>query len=123
MRFKTILITMVVFMTAFFMLSASSFAGGIKARMKARLPEINNLKAAGIIGENNRGYLEFVGAQTASNDLVAAENQDREAVYKAIAQQQGSTSENVGKRRAIKLADNARPGEWLQDAKGKWYRK
>lgn len=29
----------------------------------------------------------------------------------------------VGKHRAIQIANKARPGEWLQDANGKWYKK
>lgn len=123
MRSRTIQIATAVFMTVFFILSVTCFAGGIKARMKARVPEIKALKAAGIIGENNQGYLEVVGGQKGPKDLVTAENRDREAVYTAIAKQQGSTPENVGKRRAMKIAAKARPGDWLQDAKGKWYQK
>jgi hypothetical protein len=44
-------------------------------------------------------------------------------VYEAIAKQQGTTLELVGKHRAIQISDKARPGEWLQDANGKWYQK
>ena len=38
------------------------FAGAsdIKARMQERLPTIVQMKADGIIGENNKGFLEFV---------------------------------------------------------------
>lgn len=35
-------------------------AGGIKERMKERLPVIAELKTQGIIGENNKGYLARV---------------------------------------------------------------
>lgn len=102
-----------------------AFAGAddLKARMKQRLPDILKLKAGGIIGENNRGYLEFVGGEKTGADVVAAENGDREKVYNAIARQQGTTAEKVGTRRAIQIAQKADPGEWLQNGNGTWYRK
>lgn len=95
----------------------------IKARMKKRLPIILDLKAKGTVGENNEGYLEFIGKQKEKADVVAAENKDRKAVYRAIAEKQGTTVEVVGKHRARQIALKADPGEWLQDADGKWYRK
>lgn len=105
------------------MLSTSSFADDIKARMKERLPVIVELKAKSIVGENNKGYLEFVGEKKEKTDVVAAENEDRQKVYAAIAKQQGTTVELVGKRRALQLAQKADPGEWVQDADGKWIQK
>ena len=101
----------------------SAFADDIKTRMKQRLPVIIELKAKGIVGENNAGYLEFVGAKREKADVVAAENNDRKTVYTAIAKQQGTTAEVVGKRRALQIAQKANPGEWLQDASGKWIQK
>lgn len=106
-----------------FLFSTSAFCADIKARMKARLPRIIELKAAGIIGENNQGLLAFVGGNTSEQALVDAENQDRQLVYAAIAKQQGTTAAVVGQRRALQIADNAKPGEWLQDAGGKWVQK
>jgi len=88
-----------------------------------RLPVIKSLKAKGIIGEDNAGYLEFVGQKKEKADVIQAENKDRKLVYGAIAKQQGTTVELVGKHRAVQLANKAQPGEWLQDAKGKWYQK
>ena len=101
----------------------SAFADDIKTRMKQRLPVIIELKTKGILGENNAGYLEFIGAKREKSDVVAAENNDRKTVYTAIAKQQGTTAEVVGKRRALQIAQKANPGEWLQDASGKWIQK
>jgi len=106
-----------------FLFSAAAFCADIKARMKDRLPKIIELKAAGIIGENNQGFLAFVGTNKSEQALVDAENQDRQLVYGAIAKQQGTTATVVGQRRALQIADNAKPGEWLQDAGGKWVQK
>jgi len=104
-------------------LGASALADDIKARMKDRLPLIVELKAQGIVGENNQGYLEFIGGKKAKPDVVAAENEDRKTVYTAIAKQQGTTAELVGKRRALQIAEKAGPGEWVQDAGGNWIQK
>ena len=109
-----------------FSAEGSSFAGAndIKARMQERLPKIVQMKTAGVIGENNSGYLEFVpGAARKEADLIAAENNDRKSVYSAIAKQQGTTEQLVGERRAIQIGEKASTGEWLQDSSGKWYKK
>lgn len=102
------------------------FAGAadIKTRMKERLPTIVQMKAAGIIGENNQGFLAFVpGAAVNNENVVAAENEDRQMVYEAIARQQGVSVSLVGERRASQIAENASPGDWLQNESGKWYSK
>jgi uncharacterized protein YdbL (DUF1318 family) len=98
-------------------------AENIKARMKKRLPDIVALKKKGIIGESNRGYLAFVGKTRKKEALVAAENRDRRAVYQAIAEQQKVSVAVVEKRRALQIAKKARKGFWLQDEKGKWFKK
>jgi uncharacterized protein YdbL (DUF1318 family) len=114
------------FVLLIFSTQGMCFAGAddIKARMQERLPTIVQMKADGIIGEDNRGYLQFVpGAAKKMQDVVADENKDRQMVYSAIAKQQGTTAELVGERRAIQIAEKAGSSEWLQDGSGKWYKK
>ncbi len=101
----------------------SSSAEDTKSRMKKRLPIITELKSKGIVGEDNRGYLQFVGTKRDKDDVVAAENNDRKSVYSAIAKKQGATVDFVGKRRAKQIAGRAKKGEFLQDESGKWYKK
>jgi uncharacterized protein YdbL (DUF1318 family) len=92
--------------------------------MQERLPTIVQMKSDGIVGENNKGYLEFVpGAAKKNESMIAAENSDRKSVYSAIAIQQKTTPELVGERRVIQISEKAAPGEWLQDQAGKWYKK
>ena len=118
-----------IFFCVFLLLSSillgSAYAGSnaIKARMRARLPEIGALKAQGIVGEDSKGYLAFVGGKKAKAGLVKAENNDRQAVYSAIARQQKTTPALVGKRRARQIAAKAHSGAWLQDEGGRWYKK
>jgi uncharacterized protein YdbL (DUF1318 family) len=112
-----------VFILGILLTNAYASSKSIKKRMIERLPTIRALKDKGLVGENNKGYLEFVSSKQENADVVEAENKDRKKVYEAIAKQQGTTVELVGKHRAIQLAKKAKPGEWLQDANGKWYKK
>ena len=125
MRKKDFIATISFSLSILLITGALAFAGSnaIKARMKARVPVINALKADGIIGENNGGYLEFIKNNTSKQDVVTSENQDRKKVYSAIAKQQGATADLVGKRRAKQIAQRAKPGQWIQDSSGNWYQK
>ena len=125
-NFAVLYTIIAIFGLLFFTNEGSCFAGAddIKARMQERLPTIVQMKSEGMIGENNKGYLEFVpGAAKKNEGAITAENNDRKAVYSAIAGQQKTTPELVGERRAIQIAEKAAPGEWLQDKSGKWYKK
>jgi hypothetical protein len=125
MRTKIFITMISLLLSVILITGASAFAGSdkIKARMKERLPVIKSLKAEGVIGENNKGYLEFIGGNKAKENVVNAENSDREKVYSAIAKQQGTTVDLVGKRRATQIVKKAKPGQWLQDQSGNWYQK
>ena len=95
----------------------------LKARFRERLPAIDRLKADGVVGENNQGFLEFVGSEHKDSRLVKAENADRRKLYEAIAASTGTTAALVGQRRALQIAAEAASGVMLQDAKGNWSRK
>lgn len=110
---------------AIFLCSAAALAESaqdLKDRMRTRLPEINQLKDSGMVGETSSGFLAMVSG-AAATPLVSAENADRAKVYAAIAAQQGTTPELVGQRRALQITGIATPGSWLQDANGAWYQK
>jgi uncharacterized protein YdbL (DUF1318 family) len=99
-------------------------AADLQRRMRDRLPQLDALKEKGVIGENNRGFVEVRGGGDASaSGLVSDENRDREVVYELIARQTGSTAENVGRARARDIAGRSRPGVWVQDESGRWARK
>ncbi len=98
-------------------------AGSVKERMAARAPEILKLKAQGIVGENNQGFLDIRGDGAAAAGLVDAENKDRQMVYKAIAAKTGGSVAQVGQRAAARRAQVAGAGEWLQKPSGEWYQK
>ena|SRR6056297_2035832 len=112
-----------VFLILICFFATSGSAAGIKERMRQRLPVIVSLKSQGVIGENNKGFLEYRTSQQSQQGVVNAENKDRGLVYAAIAKRQNVSPVIVGKRRALQIAQNASPGVWLQDPNGKWYRK
>ena len=122
MKFKKFIAVFSVFILGILISDVHS-ADSIKQRMIDRLPVIKDLKARGIVGENNLGFLEFIGDRKEKADVVKAENRDRKTVYDAIAKKQGATAEVVGKHRAAQIAAKARTGQLLQDANGKWYKK
>ena len=100
-----------------------AFANEIKERMKQRLPVIVQMKLDGVVGENAKGYLEFVTANKVNVDVVEAENSDRKVVYSAISAQQGVDAEIVGTRRALQIVSQAQQGEYLKNEQGVWYKK
>ena len=109
--------------TCFIFFSSYAFASGEKDRMLNRLPVINQLKTQNIVGENNKGYLSFVGNKRVNTDVIDAENIDRRTVYMDIAKKNGISLEVVEKRRVLQISKKAKPGTWLQRENGSWYRK
>ena len=104
--------------------AAPTTAQTIRENMKQRQGAVNALLAKGSIGEANTGFLAVRGTLSEEEQkLVNAENQDRKTVYEAIAKQQKAAAAQVGARRAIKIAELAKSGTWLQDADGKWSQK
>ena len=109
-----------------FALTAPAWArslADITQAMKQRAPIIGELKAKGIVGENNAGYLAFVSGAREEESLVAAENTDRKAVYAYLAKKENTSLSNVEKRQAIRKAKNTESGEFYQTEDGAWKRK
>ena len=107
-------------------------AANIKTRMKKREKDICQLKKDGKIGENNKGYLtelsniKNVKAEELTDDereIVNAENKDRKVIYKKFASRMKTSTEDVGKTRAVQFSNHACKGEWIQKKDGKWSKK
>ena len=99
------------------------FASGIKDRMLQRLPVINDLKNRGVIGEDNRGYLGYVGASGEQESVVTEENKDRKAVYVHFASQQKTTVDVVESIQGKRKAEKTKPGHFYQSEDGRWIKK
>lgn len=103
--------------------AASRSLAQIKQSLKARNGAVQQLKAAGVVGETNRGYLAFIGASKGKDALVASENKDRKELYAIVAQQQGTSVAKVEQNMGVVKAKRAKPGEYYQDASGAWKKK
>ncbi len=120
---KKILLVLCLFFSFGVAVFAADSDDQIKERMKQRLVKINDYKDKGVLGENNRGYLETKAEDEAANKIAKEENTDRRAVYSEIAKSAKASVDKVGQQRAIKIAEISKKGHWLQDKEGKWYRK
>lgn len=92
---------------------------------RERFEEIRDLKAAGVIGENNQGYLDVLIDHQRAAELVRAENYDRLIIYKTIIEQNNlrgalATVEAVF---AKVQAEKAESGEMIQNESGFWEKK
>ncbi len=123
MKYKYTIIVNILVLISLLVFPGTSAAQSIKERMKQRLPVIVDLKAKGIVGENNQGYLAFVTGKKAKESIIANENKDRKTIYSHIAKQQKTSLKLVEKRRALQLADRARSGEFIQKSNGAWIKK
>ncbi len=119
----TIIPFILLFLTTFFLSVSIVQSASIKERMAARIPTINELKNKGVIGENNKGFLEFREKKQPQKNIVNAESGDRKKVYQAIGKKQGASAALVGQRRAKAIAAKSKAGHWLQKPDGGWYKK
>ena len=87
-----------------------------------RFEKLKELKTNGIIGENNRGYVEVLINDQGGEALAEEENKDRKVIYETIAEQNGlkdalSTIEFVF---AQVQRDKAEAGQKIQNEDGSW---
>ncbi|NLB70281.1 MAG: YdbL family protein [Lentisphaerae bacterium] len=120
---STILLAWVAILSASY--SFAQGTGDIQLRMISRKAPIVALKRAGVIGENNQGYLAFIDRKAggANKKLVDAENADRKKVYEDIAKKGKTTADHVGRRRAKQISDSESIGNYIMDARGAWVKK
>ncbi len=87
-----------------------------------RFDQLKELKAKGVVGENNRGYVELLGNDSSAGSLVESENQDRKVIYQAIEVQNNLSGarETIEKVFAQVQRDKASPGDKIQTEDGKW---
>ena len=90
-----------------------------------RFETLSGLKKKGLIGENNQGYVEVLVKGEGAEDLVEAENKDRQVIYQTIADQNGLKDElsTIEKVFAEVQRDKAQPGEKIQNEDGSWVTK
>lgn len=103
----------------------------LRSTMETRFASLQGFYAAGYIGIQNNGLLAVRDAtavplqeRNGVNQLVAAENADRNALYKAIANANGHPdwADDIQATFAKRWVSNAQAGWWYQSG-GKWVQK
>lgn len=89
---------------------------------RSRFDQLKSLKAQGIVGENNRGYVEVLKNDPSVRSLVESENNDRRVIYKTIEVQNDlfGARETIEKVFAQVQRDKANPGDKTQTEDGVW---
>lgn len=118
-----LLLTMV-----FIGLSLSAFAQSkdqITSSMRDRYPALLDAKNRGLVGEAWTGLVALVdaGAPADVQALVNAENNDRRALFQIIAQETGTSVEEVARQNRIRMYRLAEDSHFLQDQNRQWVRK
>ncbi|OGX23749.1 MAG: hypothetical protein A2787_00600 [Omnitrophica WOR_2 bacterium RIFCSPHIGHO2_01_FULL_48_9] len=90
-----------------------------------RFEKLKELKSQGIVGENNRGYVELLTNDILAKALVDAENKDRKIIYQTIANQNelNDALETIEKVFAQVQRDKAMSGDKIQQEDGQWITK
>jgi uncharacterized protein YdbL (DUF1318 family) len=105
----------------------------LKDSIKRRSGAIKPYMERGQIGIGQDGLLKLRSAEglhlkerAEAQQLIEAENRDREALYAEIAKANGIATENIPRIKAIfakSWIEQAQTGWWIQDSQGNWKRK
>ncbi|MBZ0095831.1 MAG: YdbL family protein [Sulfuricella sp.] len=104
----------------------------LKMTMQQRHDQLAGHYASGAVGLTRNGLIAVRDAalvplaqRQAVNGLVAAENQDRQALYREIARANGHPEweEEIRATFAQRWVQKAAPGWWYQNQSGAWVRK
>ena len=94
---------------------------------KSRVHELQAIKAKGLIGENNKGFIEILKSiQPKEKSLVEAENHDHKFIYDTVV-----TQNHLGAKGLAKVEEDfakthrarARKMDLIQPASGEWVQK
>jgi uncharacterized protein YdbL (DUF1318 family) len=102
-------------------LAATAAFGGLATMAPAQGSEVRQAINAGIVGETSTGYLGF--AQTPSGELraqVDAINLGRRSAFADLAQQRGTTRQQVAEETACNRLASVNPGQVYQLRDGAW---
>lgn len=128
MHIRRIMLTSLAVVVA---LAAIAMAGDskddLKKRFKERHDKLVEMKEDGKIGETYLGYVEAVKNEYAKDDavkkLITAENEDRRKLHAILAEEEGTSVEDVARQSAIFKFRKAGLEEWFKAKDGVWRQK
>lgn len=87
--------------------------------------DIRSAKAEGLVGEANTGYIAAVQTPASAEvrALIADVNQKRKAQFESTAKKTGTTVAQVANRFYELAVQKTAPGNYYQDAGGRWKKK
>lgn len=91
----------------------------------AHADSLDDAKAAGYVGERTNGLLGLVKQDAPANvkELIASVNARRKQSYESIAKKNGTTVAAVASLAGKKAIAKTKPGNFIQDASGRWVKK
>jgi uncharacterized protein YdbL (DUF1318 family) len=104
----------------------------LKGAMQARHAQLAPFYTSGAVGLAHDGTVQLRDASLvplpqrgAANNLIAAENADRGALYREVARANGNPAweGEIRSTFAARWIDKAQPGWWVQNANGVWAKK
>ncbi|MCB9799128.1 MAG: YdbL family protein [Candidatus Omnitrophica bacterium] len=93
---------------------------------QGRYSDIQSLKSSGVLGENNRGYVEVRNPSGNAGMTAEAENRDRKTIYQTIAEQNNlgrAGVETIETIFAEVIRGKAQSGDSVQLPSGEWTKK
>ncbi len=91
-----------------------------------RYEKLRSLKEAGMVGENNKGYVEVLGNDPEAKAIADAENNDRRFIYMTIVEQNNLPKDALATVEIVfaqEQSDRANPGDKIQQEDGRWMTK
>lgn len=97
----------------------------VTSSMRDRYPDLQEAKDAGYIGEAWTGLVALVesDAPVSVQNLVKAENNDRVALFQIVAQETGTSVEEVARQNRIRMYRLAEDDHLIHDQNRQWVRK
>lgn len=93
-------------------------------RRRDRRAALTSLEVKGVLGETNSGLVAIRSSgDPGAQALLNAENSDRMIIYRAIAQKNGSSVQDVQKVYAERIREGLPSGAHVQSADGSWSQK
>jgi uncharacterized protein YdbL (DUF1318 family) len=84
---------------------------------------LSDLKAKGVVGEQNDGYVGLVKQDSTAAKLIAEVNEKRRQRYQQLAKQNSVPLASIAKLAAEKAKEKTKAGQYIQNAAGKWIKK
>ena len=91
------------------------------SRMKERLPSLVKAKDEGVVGEGTDGFVYVRESDSEKiKKMVAAENEDRKMLFKAMSSKTGGSVDEVANKFSKALVKKSKKGHWFRKSSGEW---